>query len=85
MSENCKFSRSKTALLEIELELSVLQTSQDMVEAFEMGCEIWRKDNNVVEVAETYVPLETPQNRVHHALEGGRRIAKAEGHEMKLI
>ena len=50
MTENSELPRSEVAFLEIQLELSILQTRQDMFQAYKMCCEVWRKGNDIIDV-----------------------------------
>lgn len=76
MTENGEIPCNEVAFLEIQWQLNILQTREDMFLAYKVCCEIRCKHGNMINVAESYVPFDNPQNRVHHAVECGGALLR---------
>ena len=67
-----------------ELELCVSETLKDLAKAGQVLLPGGGEDNNIVQVEQAGLPVETGQDAVHESGEGSRRVAEAKGNLVKL-
>ena len=83
MPEVADLSCREGALISTELEFCVSETLEDLAEVGEVLLPGGREDDDVVQVKEAGLPVETGEDAVHESGEGGRGIAEAKGNLIK--
>ena len=68
----------------MELEFCVSEMLEDLAEAVEVLLPGGGEDDDVIQVKEAGLPVETGEDTVHESGEGGRSIAEVKGNLIKL-
>ena len=84
MPEVADLSGCEDTLVGTELEFRVSETLEDLVEAIEVLLPGSGKDDDVVQVKEAGLPVETGEDAIHESGEGGESIAEVKGNLIKL-
>ena len=84
MTEVADLSCREGTLISTELEFCVSETFEDLAEAVEVLLTGGGEDDDVVQVKESGLPVETGEDAVHESGEGGGSIAEAKGNLIKL-
>ena len=71
-------------LISTELEFCVSETLEDLAEAGEVLLPGGGEDDDVVQIKEAGLPVETGEDAVHESGEGGWSVAEAKGNLIKL-
>ena len=84
MPKVADLSGCEGTLIGTELEFRVSETLEDLAEAVEVLLPGSDEDDNVVQVKEAGLPVETGEDAVHESREGGGRVKEAKGNLIKL-
>ena len=84
MAEVADLLGREYALFGSKFELGVAEPLEDLSEAGEVLFPSGGKDNDIVEVKEAGFPVESSQDLIHEAGEGGRSVAEAKRYLIKL-
>ena len=84
MPEVADLSGCEGTLVDTELEFRVSETLEDLAEAVEVLLPGNGEDDDVVQVKEAGLPVETGEDAIHESGEGGRSVAEAKGNLIKL-
>ena len=84
MAEIADFLSCKCAYLGSKFELGVTEPLEDLSEAGEVLFSSGGEDDDIVEVEEAGFPVESSQDSIHEAGEGGRSVSEAKRYLIKL-
>ena len=84
MAEIAEFLSCECAFLGSKFELGVAEPLEDLSEAGEVLFPSGGEDDDIVEVEEASFPVESSQESIHEAGEGGRSVAEAKRYLIKL-
>ena len=83
MPEVAGLSCSEGTFISTELELCVPETLLDLAEAGEVFLPVGGEDDDVVQIKEAVLQVETSEDTVHESGEGGGSVAEAKGYLIK--
>ena len=83
MPEVADLSCGECTFISTELELCVPEMLEDLAEAGEVLLPGGGEDDDVVQIKEAGLPVETSEDAIHESGEGGGSVAEAKGYLIK--